>query len=179
MHALGQPNPEYFRLAAPLLPARRQFRRHLQRADGDHGLGEMRRRPGPTLQQLHGPLRVRTERGHGLCEKSAQIPVERSPGKRRSKVQERGGVLTWVRLKSALTRPLHKTVGAQRAVPVGTIGGHGAPCTLTDMFTGVRRGKNLSPVFRMPPFHTFRLRAGARRFTPTVQDGWPSLPASD
>jgi hopanoid biosynthesis associated radical SAM protein HpnH len=44
LHALGQPDAELFRLAAPLLPPRRKLRQELQGAHGGNGLERLRHR---------------------------------------------------------------------------------------------------------------------------------------
>ncbi len=63
VHAVGEPDLQRVRLAEALLPARRRgLRAELQGAHGDHGLGQVRRRPQPEVRQLHGALRLR---GHG------------------------------------------------------------------------------------------------------------------
>ena len=70
VHRVGHPVVLAARLAAALLPARRRLRQHVQGADRDHRLGRLRPGQGPALRQLHGPLRLRADRGarhHGLA----------------------------------------------------------------------------------------------------------------
>ena len=63
LHALGQPDPQCVRLAEALLFARRRLRADLQGADGQHRVGPIRRRQLREVRRLHGPLRLRSQRG--------------------------------------------------------------------------------------------------------------------
>ena len=63
LHRVGHPELLAVRLAAPLLPDGRRLHGDLQRADRDDRLGAVRARQGPALRKLHGPLRLRADRG--------------------------------------------------------------------------------------------------------------------
>ena len=63
LHRLGDPELLAVRLAAPLLPDGRRLHGDLQRADRDDRLEQVRARPRPALRELHGPLRLRADRG--------------------------------------------------------------------------------------------------------------------
>ena len=86
VHPLGDPFLFGFRLAAALLLAGRRLYRDLQGAHRDDGLVQVRARPGSSLPQLHGPLRVRTQRraGHrrqrpGVFAGLGQRPLDAQP----------------------------------------------------------------------------------------------------
>src|SRR5262245_4622096 len=52
-------------MAEALLPAGRRLRQDVPRIDGDHGLGLLRDGQVREVRELHGPLRLRADRGHG------------------------------------------------------------------------------------------------------------------
>ena len=54
LHAVGQPDAQLFRLAAPLLSARRRLCQDLQGADGRDRLGRLRHRQLREMRRLHG-----------------------------------------------------------------------------------------------------------------------------
>ncbi len=54
LHPVGQPDPQFLRLAAPLLPARRGLRQDLQGTDGGDRLGRLRHRQLREMRRLHG-----------------------------------------------------------------------------------------------------------------------------
>ncbi len=54
LHAVGQPDAQLFRLAAPVLSARRRLCQDLQGADGGDRLGRLRHRQLREMRRLHG-----------------------------------------------------------------------------------------------------------------------------
>ena len=58
LHALGHADPQHFRLAEALLPARRRLCELLHGTDGDDRLGLLRHRPVRKMRELHGALRL-------------------------------------------------------------------------------------------------------------------------
>ena len=71
LHRLGYPVLLAAGLAAAVLPDGRRLRQDLQGTDRDHRLGRLRPRPGRAVQQLHGALRLRADRGaghHGIAQ---------------------------------------------------------------------------------------------------------------
>ena len=58
LHPLGQPDPQFLRLAAALLSARRGLCQNLQGADGGNRLGLLRHRQLRKMRRLHGAQRL-------------------------------------------------------------------------------------------------------------------------
>ena len=77
LHRVGNPQLLGPGLAAAVLPDGRRVRPELPRTGRDHRLGGLRARQRPALRQLHGPLRLRTDRRH--CHHGEPAPVPASP----------------------------------------------------------------------------------------------------
>ena len=62
LHAVGDADPQPVRLAEAVLSARRRLRQDVQGIDGDYRLVRLRHRPLREVRELHGALRLRTDR---------------------------------------------------------------------------------------------------------------------
>ena len=81
VHRLGDPVVLGAGLAAAVLPDERRYVRSYRGPAGDHRVVAVRSRQGPTLRELHGPLRLRAHRGdrhHEVARASRCAP----PGRR-------------------------------------------------------------------------------------------------
>src|SRR5262245_44355325 len=68
---MGHADPQYLWLAEALLSLGRGLCSNLQGADGDHRLGLLRHRSLREVRELHGPLRLRADRGR--CHAAAAV----------------------------------------------------------------------------------------------------------